>query len=58
MLYAPGLCYRKVDDTFSITSHDLFKTFEELCNTDKNMEFTAESATDGELEFLDFLTSK
>lgn len=50
-------CYRKVDDTFSITSHDLVKMLEESYNIDKNIEFTMESATYGKLAFLDFLVS-
>ena len=30
MLNAPRLWYRKVDDTFAITSHDLGETFQKL----------------------------
>lgn len=55
MLYASGLCYRKVYDTYSIRSHDLLERLEELYNIYKNVEFTLESAKDGKLAFLDFL---
>lgn len=48
-------CYRKADDTFSITLHDLVKMLEESYNIDKNIEFTMESATDRKLAYLDFL---
>ena len=42
MLNAPRLWYRKVDDTFAITSHDLEETLQKLNDIDENIEFTME----------------
>ena len=40
MLNAPHLWYRKVDDAFAITSHDLGETLQKLNDIDENIEFT------------------
>ena len=53
MLYDPRLWYKKVDDTYAITSDDAFKTLEELDN--KNIKFTIESAKEGKLAILNYL---
>ena len=37
MLNATRLWYRKVDDTFAITSHDLGETLQKLNDTDENI---------------------
>ena len=37
MLNAPRLWYRKVDNTFAITSHDLGETLQKLNDTDENI---------------------
>ena len=45
MLNAPRLWYRKVDDTFAITSNDLEETLQKLNDNDKDTEFTMEKAS-------------
>ena len=57
MLNAPRLWYRKVDDTFGITSHDLGETLQKLNYIDENIEFTMEKASEGNLPFLDCIKS-
>ena len=57
MLNAPRLWYRKVDDTFAITSHDLGETLQKLTDTDENIEFTMEKASEENLRFLDCIIS-
>ena len=49
MLNAPRLWYRKVDDTFAITLHDLGETLQKLNNIDKKIEFTMEKSSEGNL---------
>ena len=39
------LWYRKVDDTFAITSNDLEETLQKLNDNDKDTEFTMEKAS-------------
>ena len=53
MLNPPCLWYRKVDDTFAITSHDLGETLQKLNDIDENIEFTMEKAPERNLPFLD-----
>ena len=57
MLNPPRLWYRKVDDTFAITSNDPTDTLQKLNNIDENIEFTMENPTEGSLQFLDCLIS-
>ena len=57
MLNAPRLWYRKVDYTFSITSHDLEETLQKLNDIDENIEFTMEKASEENLPFLDCIIS-
>ena len=51
MLNAPRLWYRKVDDTFAITSHDFEQTLQKLNDIDENIEFTMEKTSKGNLPF-------
>ena len=57
ILNTPRLWYRKVDDTFAITSHDLGETLKKLNDIDENIEFTMEKASEGNLPFLDYIIS-
>ena len=57
ILNNPRLWYRKVDDTFAITSHDLGETLKKLNDIDENIEFTMEKASEGNLPFLDYIIS-
>ena len=57
MLNTPRLQYRKVDDTFAVTSHDLGETLQKLNDIDKNIEFTMEKAPRGNLPFLNCIIS-
>ena len=40
ILNSPRLSYRKIDDAFAITSHDLGETLQKLNDIDENIEFT------------------
>ena len=53
MLNYPSLWYRKVDNTFAITSHDLGETLQKLNDIDEKIEFNMEKATEGKLPFVD-----
>ena len=55
ILNTPRLWYRKLDDTFAITSHDLGGTLRKLHDNDENIEFTMEKASEGNLPFLDYI---
>ena len=57
ILNNPRLWYRKVDDTFAITSHDLGETLKKLNDIDENIEFTMEKASEENLPFLDYIIS-
>ena len=57
MLNAPRLWYKKVDDTFAITSLDLGEILQKLNYIDENIEFTMEKASEGNLPFLDCIIS-
>ena len=51
ILNAPHLWYRKVDDTFAVTSHDLGETLQKLNDIDENVEFTMEKTSKGNYLF-------
>ena len=53
----PRLWYRKVDAIFAITSHDLGETVKKLNDTDENIEFSMEKASEGNLPSLDCIIS-
>ena len=57
MLNAPRLWYRKVDNTFTITSHDLGQTLQKLNDIDQKIQFAVEKASKGNLPFLDCIIS-
>ena len=57
MLNTPRLWYRKVDDTFAITSHDLGETLQKLHDINENIEYTLKKASEGNLPFLDCIIS-
>ena len=57
MLNTLRLWYRRVDDTFAITSHDLEETLQMLNDIDENIEFTMEKTSEGNLPFLDCIIS-
>ena len=57
ILNAPRLWYRKVGDTFAITSHDLGETLQKLNDIDENIEITMEKASEGNLPFLECIIS-
>ena len=57
VLNAPCLWYRKVGDTFAVTSHDLGGTLKKLNDINENIEFTMEKASEGNLPFLDCIVS-
>ena len=57
MLNASRLLYRKVDDTFVMTSHDLGETLQQLNHIDENIEFTMEKTSERYLLFLDCIIS-
>ena len=53
MVHAPKLWLRKVDDTFTITKHEVEDTLEELNAIHPQIKFTAEKYENGMLPFLD-----
>ena len=57
MLNSPRLWYRKVVDTFPITSHDLGETLQKLNYINENIDFTMEKASKGNLPFLGCIIS-
>ena len=57
IIFIQCLWYKKVDDTFAITSHDLGETLQKLSNIDENIEFSTEKASEGNLPFLDCIIS-
>ena len=57
MLNAPRLWYRKVDDTFAITSHDLEEALQKLNDIGENIEFTMEKESEGNLPLLHCIIS-
>ena len=52
-----SLWYRKVDDTFAITSNDLGETLQKLNDVDENIEITMKKASKRNLPFVDCITS-
>ena len=57
ILNAPRLWYRKVDDTFAITSYGIGEILQKLNDIDENIEFTMEKTSEGNLPFLDCIIS-
>ena len=53
MIYATRLWLRKVDDTFTITEHNVGNSLQELNKIHRNVKFTAEQEQNGQLAFLD-----
>ena len=55
MLHAPRLWLRKVDDTFTISEHNVNDTLKELNDIHSAITFTAEEEANEQLPFLDCL---
>ena len=58
MINAPRIWLRKVDDTFTISSHPIDETLKELNNIHSKINFTAEEETNNTLPFLDCLLTR
>ena len=57
MLNIPRLWYKKVDDAFAITSHDLGETLQKLNSIGGNIKLIMEKASEGNLPILDCIIS-
>ena len=57
MLNAPRLWYRKVDDTFAITSLDPGEAQQNLNSIDENIKFTMKKTSKEKLLFQDYINA-